>query len=284
MGGEIGAESVEGEGSFFWIRLPLIEGSPKALPPVQINSEDSPCLNVLVVEDNAINRIVLREMLQAAGHTVTEASDGAEGVKRAQDTAFDAILMDISMPVMDGLEATRRIRKDQGASQNSKIIAVTAHVLPEEIEEFHRTGMTDVISKPVERDKMLKALAPCASAIQGTTGPVGMAIPPLFDLRRIADLKLELGPAAAEALVRRARTETDAMIERLNNGGSKLHPDEILHDLHRTAGTAAAMGWTRLHHTLGVLEAAAKRGENDGVRSRLGELKTIWSDMADQLP
>jgi K+-sensing histidine kinase KdpD len=119
LGGDIGAESSPGEGSLFWVRLPLvITQKPEEQVAIRLGGKapaasTSP-LDVLVVEDNAINRAVARELLQSDGHRVTEAVDGAEGVRLAALHPFDLILMDISMPRMDGRQATAAIRAGGG--------------------------------------------------------------------------------------------------------------------------------------------------------------------------
>ena len=107
--------------------------------------------DVLLIEDNEINRIVAREMLEADGHTVTEAHDGLQGVHTAQSKNFDLILMDISMPVMDGRTATRTIRSGQGASADTKIVALTANAMEEERKSFKEDGMNGILTKPLTK-------------------------------------------------------------------------------------------------------------------------------------
>ena len=108
LGGDIGADSVFGAGSTFWVRLPvMLAGAQKDVQRQPVSDLTGWPLHVLLVEDNEINRIVAREMLQAEGHSVDEAHDGPQGVEAAMGTAFDLILIDISMPIMDGRAATR---------------------------------------------------------------------------------------------------------------------------------------------------------------------------------
>jgi hypothetical protein len=105
-------------------------------------------MDVLVVEDNEINRQMLVDMLQAKGHQVTQAVDGLEGVSAGRERQFDLILMDISMPKLDGVGATRMLRQF-GKSRHSPIVAVTAHSQPEHMREFLAAGMDRVLTKPL---------------------------------------------------------------------------------------------------------------------------------------
>lgn len=165
LGGEIGVDSVEGQGSTFWVTLPVTPAQApekvEALPEVAPKQRP---LKVLLVEDNEINRIVARGMLQAEGHTVVEAHDGEKGVEASKATRFDLILMDISMPIMDGRAATRAIRGQSGASQDTMIIALTANAMIEEQSEFLKDGMNGVLTKPLSRDALRDLLHEVASA------------------------------------------------------------------------------------------------------------------------
>ena len=139
--GEIGVESEEGAGSVFWVRLPLPHVAARpftrtvSLAPQEVAGR---ALRVLVVEDNEINRMVAREMLERNGCVVTEAVDGQDGVRAAEADAFDLILMDISMPKLDGTAAARMVKSGHGPNAGTPIIALTAHALPADVARFPR--------------------------------------------------------------------------------------------------------------------------------------------------
>ncbi|MEI6134522.1 MAG: response regulator, partial [Desulfomonile sp.] len=112
--------------------------------------------NILLAEDNAINRTLAIRILQKAGHQVTCAENGLEVLKLMADAKFDMILMDISMPEMDGFEATRRIRDaEKKDGTHIPIIAMTAHALSDDRGKCLAAGMDDYISKPVNVEELL---------------------------------------------------------------------------------------------------------------------------------
>ncbi len=115
--------------------------------------------HILVVEDNPINRCVASRMLEKLGHTWVMASNGKEAVRAAESQTFDLILMDIQMPEMDGLEATRRIReKEQNGGGHQPIIAVTANSLPGDREQILNGGIDAYVSKPVRIRELVGAI------------------------------------------------------------------------------------------------------------------------------
>ena len=115
-------------------------------------------LKVLLLEDNATNQPVMRTILQRAGCEVEVAPDGAEAVAAARRELFDAILMDLQMPVMDGLEATRQIRRSTGPNRRTKIIGLTAAVGPVFEQQCRDAGMDEYLGKPVQRAALLAML------------------------------------------------------------------------------------------------------------------------------
>ena len=112
-------------------------------------AEPMPVLEVLVVDDVAMNRELIARMLSAGGHIVRQAVNGQEAVDMAEAARYDLILMDIDMPVMDGLEAARTIRSRPCASRNSSIIALTGYAFAEDIQDALANGIDDHLAKPV---------------------------------------------------------------------------------------------------------------------------------------
>jgi signal transduction histidine kinase/ActR/RegA family two-component response regulator len=156
MGGKIWAESEFGLGSTFSFSLPLktVQKGEEARPPGKIEGEFSP-IRVLVAEDDPAIRQFLQIFLIGKGIDVALAEDGFQAVSSCQKEHFDLILMDLQMPIMDGLEATRQIRDlEDHQEEKTCIFALTAHVRPEDKEECLQVGMDGFLTKPLRSDEL----------------------------------------------------------------------------------------------------------------------------------
>ncbi|MBB3900411.1 ATP-binding protein [Roseococcus suduntuyensis] len=159
MRGRVGVESVPGQGATFWLELPLEPARlPVDAPGARGAAPALPPLRLLVADDIAPNRILMRALLSAAGHQVSLATNGAEALAQVEAGQFDAVLMDVRMPGMDGLEATRRIRALPPPLNRTPVIAVTASAMSEEVEECRAAGMDAHIAKPVDREALFAML------------------------------------------------------------------------------------------------------------------------------
>ncbi|WP_243363333.1 response regulator [Fundidesulfovibrio terrae] len=162
MSGRIWVESLEGRGStfFFEVMLPMVDEAPQLPTPKPAPKTDIGPLTILLAEDNLINQMFAIEILEQDGHTVIAVANGAEALATLAKTRVDVVLMDIQMPEMDGVEATRRIRSGEvpGISRELPIIAMTAHALKGDRERFLQSGMDGYLSKPVGSEDIQTAL------------------------------------------------------------------------------------------------------------------------------
>ncbi len=162
MGGRAEVTSTPGEGSCFRVVVPAAASAEPTPQAPRVVAQPARRLRLLVVDDNAINRLVAERLLLHLGHHVTLADSGAQALERLQAEPFDAVLMDCHMPGLDGPETTRRYRAMEPAGQRLPIFALTASALREELEGCLAAGMDDTLTKPIRVDQLEQVLASCS--------------------------------------------------------------------------------------------------------------------------
>lgn len=282
VGGEIVAESVEGEGSIFQVVIPFETAEtpgkkgPTAPPaPNEAVERQTFTGHVLVVDDNHVNTIVLSKMLLQMGLEVSTAAGGFEALEIVKNQTYDLILMDISMPGMDGAEVSRIIRNNSGPNQKTPIVAQTAHAMPAEREAFADAGMQAILIKPITRNDLTNLLSRHSASNDLKTQTeieapeAGIAL----DDAKFAEVVELVGADDAGALVVSLNNGVCDLIEKLKTDWAIRRDGEDIAALaHKLAGACAVLGAVSLRRKLTAIQNGAKDGSLRRVATVVKEL------------
>ncbi len=287
MDGDISVESIAGEGSLFCVTLPLPKvDTPDApvvtatvdSPPVSSDDTQPPArqLAILLVEDNPTNRFVARRMLTRHGHAVSEAHDGDQAIRMAQARRFDLILMDVSMPVKDGIEATRDIRASTGPNKMTRIVALTAHIGDEIATALREAGMDSMAAKPLSSADLRRILAEADTAFsRPAENPATSSALPVLNADVLQQLTSGTMAGQMSGIVERFIADGDKLF--LDQSARSTPPAaELAEDLHRLSGGAATLGARRLCHVLGLTEEAVRNDRPADYERRMKSCAVAW--------
>jgi len=273
MGGRIGYADNPGGGSIFRVELPC--GAPAPVPVEEAaptSVADRAHLRILVVDDEAMNRNIASGFLSAAGHDVVCVDNGAAAVEAAAAGGFDVILMDVRMPGVNGLQATRRIRALPAPRGDVRIVAVTAQAFAQQVEKCRQAGMDGHISKPFKRAVLLATLEKIATsprdaepAIALSTTAAGDIGLPMFDRDAFDDIINTMAAADVAENLRTLIARCETLLGGLRSPDMLSQAGELAEAAHKLAGGAGTFGFLHVAAAARRFEVAADAGAPEAV-------------------
>ncbi|HEY0835507.1 MAG TPA: response regulator [Azospirillum sp.] len=280
MGGRMGVDSTPGVGSRFWfeVRFPLAAG-PVPQPGAAAPAIPAAPLSILLAEDNPVNQKVAAGLLARRGHRVTVVPDGRRAVEAVRAQAFDAVLMDMQMPGMDGLEATRAIRRLPGPAGRVPVIAMTANTMPGDAERCYAAGMDGYLRKPVsaaELDAALARHAPAPAApSDGSPTDDGAAVFAPAVLEQLAEA---VGDDTFGDLAVLFQRNIADRVRHTGEAGARDDMAAVGTGAHEVKSLAATFGLSALARHAEALERACRDGDADTARTLAGPLAGRLAD------
>lgn len=281
MGGQIGVTSEADKGSTFWFALDLPAGqsdltnlSQHTVPP-----EGSSSLNVLLVEDNRTNQFVAQKMLERIGCNVEIADNGQVALWCLEQDDFDIVLMDVSMPVMDGIEAVGRIRQMKNAMHSIPVIAMTANAIAGDRERFIAAGFTGYLSKPVRQADLRVVLAVFErdlGASNVTESKIMNIDIALVDREAIQQLIADIGFETMAVVFESFQTDVERQLARIETACVGGNNSEVKKAAHAISGLAATMGACRLASVAMTMEMTALSQSPQELMQIAHELRAIF--------
>lgn len=273
MGGKIGFESEPGHGSNFYFTLHFQIGNHRidkpSIQPPQITKTASP-LNILLTEDDLINQKVILKMLAEKGHTIDLANNGAEAVDLFEPGKYDVVLMDIQMPVMDGIEAARRIREKEAEDRVTPVIAITAYALNGDKEKFLALGMDGYLSKPIQMDELFSMLEQVSNSKDGLV----QHVPEKIELSENGEIAfVEKRPVSSQKDIEPVLDEISRLIVAINDAFENFDLEITEEKAHRIKVLSNEIDEGSLKDAAFKVELAARRGNRKEAYEYINSIK-----------
>jgi len=288
MNGNIYVNSELGEGSTFYFNIELEKADASHVQQtMQQQQTVAPLANtrILLAEDNLANQMVIKSILEFADLKVRVVSNGYEALQAVQDNEFDIVLMDISMPEMDGMTATKAIRALPSPISTIPIIALTAHTLSGDKERFMAAGMNDYLSKPIDRVATLSCISHWTNLDQTETNTsiientepqkeVELLVDEKVLLQLVADTDAEIVPELIKLYIE----DTQQRVQKINTAITNKDVDSLEFETHTVGSSAVAHGNAKLYKLARKIELMCRENEH---QQALIEAKKIF-DLAEQ--
>jgi len=233
-------------------------------------------LRILLAEDNEVNQKVAIRLLERLGHRADVAGNGREALTRLERASYDVVLMDVQMPEMDGLEASRAICARWPVGRRPRIVALTAEAMQGDREKCLAAGMDDYIVKPVTLDQLGAALARC-SASGGTATPQARPAETIIDRGMLEQLREDLGGSAPlREVIATFLEKTPAALAALRDAAARADTEALRQSAHMIKGTSAMLGATDLAARCAELERLARSGIVPDAASRVAAIEESY--------
>jgi CheY-like chemotaxis protein/HPt (histidine-containing phosphotransfer) domain-containing protein len=308
MEGDVAVTSKQNVGSTFSVRLTLpvadtaaaLQAAPDQASAVDLNAvlkRLARPLRVLIAEDNPTNQFVIRKMLSEFRLSLHMAANGQEAIESAITFSPDVIFMDMRMPEVDGLTATRHIRQMGGAFARLPICAVTANAFGDDIRACREAGMNDFISKPVRKTLLVDRLAQVAEAMlagEPSDGPSPNLVPgdglaamrqdaPLIDRAVAAELLEAIGEEGLDETLQVFLAETQTRLRLLAHLRRAEDSERIETEAHTLKGAAATFGFSQLSRAAADLEHRAEIISAEDYQATLGRIEAMFAALRSEL-
>ncbi|THB67532.1 MAG: response regulator [Desulfovibrio sp.] len=235
-------------------------------------------LKVLLVEDNHLSAMLVNKHLESLGHEVTSADNGRQGLDLLARYPYDVVIMDLQMPVLDGLAATTMLRQGEAGelNRNVPVIALTAHALDEFREQCRAAGMSDFLSKPVELEALAQAIDRILEGTQTELPEAVQAEEPVQQGRDVdietARKRLGIDMELFMTVLGAAMDEISVLLDKCRDALDHNDVNTVAVLAHTMKSTSASMGADKLNQLSISLQQAAKQGDLDQTRQLLDEV------------